>query len=146
MKTVAATIITHGRVAEWMTAMAMLGFALVLAMPGDTFQSSPGWDVFAHSGLGEPFVALVLGVIAVCRIGALYINGRWKRTPGLRMFGAAAGAAVFGWLSMSFLWPYVVGTTSTLSTAFTTYAVLMVADVIAAYRAGADVGRASSDD
>lgn len=83
-----------------------------------------------------------LSWIAAMRMAGLYINGAWQRSPILRMAGAIIGAGVFGFLSVMFATPYLTGQQAALTTGAGLYAVLCAADLLAAYRTGADVGHA----
>jgi hypothetical protein len=135
---IAFALIEHGRATEWLTSSVLLVFAAVLALPGDTL-ASPGFMVLREFGFDEAMVSTPLALVAAGRIVALYINGNWRRSPELRAVGAVIGSAIFGFLALSFGWPYLVGVSSSASTGAATYTVLALFDVLAAYRSGADV-------
>ena len=135
-------LIWNGRATEWITSSALLGFALTLALPGDTFAGA-GFRSFREVGLDEAAIATPLALVAGARMVALLVNGHWQRTPLLRMFGAAVGAAIFAMLSVGFGWPYLAAAlgywgASAASTGAATYAVLAAADLLSAFRAGLD--------
>ena len=132
----AATLIEHGRATEWVTSAVLLGFAIVLALPGDTL-SGPGFRTFRDLGLDEVALAVPLTLIGGIRVAALLINGNWRRSPELRIGGAVLGALIFGLISCAFGWPYLTGV-GTASTAASTYSVLALSDVLSPYRSGAD--------
>lgn len=142
MTKLADVLLQHGRALEWLTSFALLAFAMTLALPGDTLASSPSFMGFLDAGLDETAIAMPLSWIAAMRMAGLYINGAWRRSPILRMVGAIIGAGVFGYLSVTFAIPYVVGQQPALTTGAGIYAVLCVFDLLAAYRTGADVGHA----
>lgn len=137
MKNIATALGEHGRATEWLTSLALLMMVLTMALPGDTL-GRPGFHVLAAMGFEEASVAVPLALVATGRLAALYINGAWRRSPALRMWGAMAGAATFGALAVSFAWPWAAGGTVP-GTGAGTYLVLAVFDVVAAYRSGADV-------
>ena len=128
----------NGRLAEWLTSAVMVMFAVALALPGDSVLSGFTFRFFFELGLNETVLAVPTALIGAARLMALYINGTWRRTPSIRMAGALLGAGFYGFLSMSFLWPYAAGLTPAISTAATTYGVLAIFDVIAAYRSAND--------
>lgn len=150
----AFALIEHGRATEWLTSFVLLGFALALALPGDTLDGE-GFRAFRNLGLDEAMISTPLALLAVARLVALYINGSWRRSPLLRVIGACLGAGVLGVIGMAFGWPYVEswlavvwggdhsmpGSTIYLvgaSTGASTYTVLAAFDLLAAVRAGAD--------
>jgi hypothetical protein len=133
---IASALIEHGRATEWLTSLVLLGFAGALALPGDTMQST-GFAAFRAVGLDEASIVMVLTLVAGGRLTALYINGNWQRTPELRAAGAVVGAVIFGFLAFAFGWPYLAGF-GNASTGASTYSVLALFDILAAYRSGAD--------
>lgn len=140
----------QGRISEWMCAFVMLTFALVLALPGDTF-SGQGYASFRTVGLEESTVAVFLTLVALGRMAGLWINGRWHRSPLLRVAGAIVGVGVFGLLAMAFGLPYVWGLlgldtlAGVASTGASTYTVLAIFDWIAARRSVEDYVNARSE-
>ena len=100
-------IIEQGRATEWMTSFIMIGFAITLWMPGDTFAGN-GYRSFRAVGITEETAALPLFLIGSMRCCALYINGNWRRTPVLRMIGAIFGAGMFLMVASLFLGPTLV--------------------------------------
>lgn len=135
-------ILQHGRALEWLTSAALMSFALTLWFPGDTLDSrtSSGFIAF---GITEITIAVPLALVSGMRMAALIINGMWRRSPLLRMVGAIFGLMCFSCLTLMIAWPYFIGVTNAPSTGIGTYALLAVADFIAAYRSGADVGNSS---
>lgn len=138
--TIADTLLQHGRALEWLTSTVILSFAFVLALPGDTLAASPSFLAFQVIGADEVALAMPLTVIAVMRMGGLWINGNWQRSPLLRCIGAVFGAGIFASLGMMFAVPVLSGQQAAVTTGVGTYFVLAAFDVLAAYRSAADVG------
>lgn len=132
-------ITAHGRLNEWVAALVLLGIAVVLMLPGDTFAMSPGFAAFTLWIGGEATLAVPVAVIGTARVAALLVNGRIPYSHRFRAVGAVLGAAVFVSLAILFAAPIVAGTTAAASTAVTTYLALALGDLIAAWRAGGDV-------
>lgn len=133
-------ILQNGRALEWLTSAVLLSFSMILLLPGNSFGPSSAWIGFVEFGLNEVSVAVPVMLLAILRMSALLINGMWRKSPVLRMVGAAFGAFCFGLITSIVAYPYFEGTTSVISTGIGVYSLLAVADIIAAYRAGADVG------
>lgn len=137
MDSMRINLLEHGRATEWLTSITMLAFAVILALPGDTF-GGESFVGFKALGLDEATVGITMALIGSMRISALFINGNWLRSPMFRLAGAIAGAGVFASLSMSFLWP-TLAYGLPFSTGFGSYLILAGFDALAAYRSGADV-------
>ncbi|WP_417723946.1 hypothetical protein [Salipiger sp.] len=135
----------YGRALEWMTSAIIFVFACTLALPGDTLAASRSFSSFRDVGLTEENLILAFTLIAVMRFAGLWINGSWRRSPVLRMTGAALGAGIFWALAALFAAPYLSGVQGALTSGVGTYAVLGAADAWAAYRAAADVPRYRRD-
>lgn len=133
-----------GRGTEWFSSVGMFGFALILAMPGDTL-TGESWAAFRAAGLDEAVLIALLITVAMARATALWINGAWSRSPLLRLVGALCGAFIFGSIAAAFALPYLgdvldggpllVGP----STAVSTYLTFAGFDVVAAGRAAGDL-------
>jgi hypothetical protein len=130
-------LLEQGRATEWLTSFVILGFAITLALPGDTLVSG-AFKAFRDVGLDEAAISTPLALVATTRLLALFINGAHKRTPILRMIGAVIGASVFAMLSMAFLWP-TLSYGAPISTGVSAYFILAGFDALSAYRSGADV-------
>lgn len=128
----------HGRTFEWASTLVMSGFALTLALPGDTL-AAPSYKTIYDLGIDDAALGVVVGVVSAFRASGLIINGYWRRSPMLRMIGSIFGSALFGTIALSILWPYVNGEVSSLAPGFGTYFVLALFDNFSAYRSGADV-------
>lgn len=123
------------REAEWVGALILAGVAVALLMPGPTF-SRPTFDAFAAIAPEGTWGAALLGVAVVRMIG-LWVNGSKRHSPSIRFVTAAAGAAVWGWVT-ALLWhdgyPGV-------NTGCGAYGVLAEVDAYCAVRAIWDQGR-----
>ena len=137
---VVTALIQHGRVAEWLTSLVLLTFAITLALPGNTLRIN-GYRGFAELGFDEASLSTPLALLACARLAALYVNGAWRRSPLMRAVGAAVGAAVYLMLSVTFAWAWFADDRASLGTASGTYLVLGLFDLLAAYRSGADAGK-----
>jgi hypothetical protein len=85
----------------------------------------------------EEFWACMFGVIGGARLVALYINGRWPKTPRIRKIGAFFG--LVSWAQVA--WLITEGTavkTGVLSTGTGMYALLALADLVSIFRAAFD--------
>ncbi|MBJ3776412.1 hypothetical protein [Acuticoccus mangrovi] len=132
-------VTAHGRLNEWVASLVLLGIAVVLMLPGNTFAISPGFVAFARWIGGEAALGVPVAVIGTARVAALLVNGRIPYSHRFRAAGAVLGAAVFMSLAILFAAPIATGATAAASTAVTTYLVLAFGDLIAAWRSGADV-------
>jgi hypothetical protein len=130
-------IIEEGRGIEWLTSAALLCFALALVFPGDTL-AGQGYRAFKSVGIDEVMLAVPLFGVAAARMIALWINGRWRRSPLLRLTGAVIGTGMFMALCLGFLGPTITSG-APLSTGVGIYFILAFFDAVAAYRSGADV-------
>ena len=135
----------HNRLSAWATSLIMIFFAFTLMTEGNHFTKSGPWAGFALMGATEIVVAVPLAGLGVMRLTALWINGRWRRSPLLRAIGAVVGFACFATLAVTLLLPWWFGDTKLLSTGVGPYAVLAGLDFIEASRAGADVGNYKRD-
>jgi hypothetical protein len=123
------------REAEWVGALILAGVAGALLMPGPTF-SRPTFDAFSAIAPEGTWGAALLGVAVVRMIG-LWVNGSKRHSPSIRFLTAAAGAAVWGWVT-TLLWhdgyPGV-------NTGCGAYGLLCLVDTYCAFRALWDKGR-----
>lgn len=125
------------RLAEWCTSFVMFGFAITLLLPGDTAgELAKGF--FERNGITDGLAGPILLVVSIMRMVSLYINGHWPKSPYIRIVGGTVGAMTFFSLAVSFSVPTILGDMDFLSTAFFTYFVLGVTDLLSVYRASAD--------
>jgi hypothetical protein len=136
MPAVRLSLIEHGRAAEWMTSLALVVLSVTLALPGDTL-SLPSAAALAGMGVTEIGLAVPLSLVGMARLAALWANGAWRRSPMLRCSGAILGAGAFGALAGAYTWP-AVEVDAPVPLASGLFFVLALADVLAAYRSGAD--------
>lgn len=124
------------RSTEWFSSIVMLGWGIVLALPGQTL-AAPQFSAFRRFGLTEASWAFIFCFAGITRMIALYINGRWPRTPAIRMFFATFGA--ISWVHVAALLlraSYDNGVP--LSPGPVVYSVLALYELIAVLRASID--------
>ena len=132
----------NDRALEWFSACVMLAWGAVLAFPGDTL-SGASFMAFRQLHMTEYLWAWLFGAIGAARLAALYVNGRWPRTPHIRMVGALFGA--LSWAQVA--WLIAEGTffqTGVASTGMAVYGLLAAADLFSVYRAAFDARYYSS--
>lgn len=97
--------------------------------------TSPSLHLFADNAL----LWTMLCIIAGCaRVIALVVNGKWNGgTPMIRLLGSALGASMFGALAGSFISGSIFG----ISWGFSTYGVLMLAEIINVFFSADDVAK-----
>lgn len=105
------------RIPEWVASLGMLLACMQLFI-----ETANGYTLFTTLEIPKIYVAIAIGVIGLLRMLALYINGRWRRTPAIRAVGAVLGALLFSLLSAGYLFALA----------------LAVSDIYAAYKAGSD--------
>lgn len=131
---VVPTVYTPARDLEWFAAFMALAFGAILALPGNTFATGLHWQRFAAIMPEGGWAALMIA-LALVRMAALTINGRWRRTPLLRALCAVLGAAVWGYVALLMYAPYAGG----IQTGVGVYAVAALADIVSARRSGRDI-------
>lgn len=123
------------RAIEWLSAIIMIAWAAVVMQPGDVITAEV-LRVMTR-GAGEGAIATVFGLVGGLRIAALYINGRWPKTPLIRMLGAGAGFVLWAQVAILFTtMPTALGHAAMLSVAV--YGPLALADLFSIYRAAYD--------
>jgi hypothetical protein len=120
---------------EWLSGIMMVAWGVILALPGDTL-SAASFREFAAHGLNEEALAYIFGTIGGVRLAALYINGRWPKTPLLRMMGAGAGLLMWGQVASMFGISFI--TTGAAGTGFAAYGCLAMAEIFSIYWAAFD--------
>ena len=124
------------RAVEWLCAGIMVAWGVTLAINGDTLKQ-PAFAAFHRFGATESFWAWMFGGSGFARTAALYINGRWPKTPIIRM--VCAGFGFLSWSQLS--WLFLEGTalaTGTPTPGIGVYAVLALAELYSIYRAAHD--------
>jgi hypothetical protein len=128
---------THeARAIEWLSAAIMLVWGITLALPGDSV-AQPHFSAFRHAHLTEGMMAAVFGIVGAARVVALYINGRWPKSPIIRIIGATAGAVLWSQVA----WYLCSGTwllSGIPNAGVGTYAALAIADLFSISRAAFD--------
>lgn len=126
----------NDRALEWFSALVMLGWGVTLILPGDTL-AGPQYSAFSRFGFTEEFWAWAFSTVGIARLVALYINGKWPKSPHIRMMGSLFGAV--SWAQVSYLltqssWMVTgVPTTGTV-----VYGLLALADLLGIARAAFD--------
>ncbi|WP_062117261.1 hypothetical protein [Aureimonas sp. AU40] len=141
------------RTMEWYAALALIGWGLVLLQPQSLFQRE-AFQAFGHV-VAENALGWTMLAVGIMRAAALYVNGRWRRTPFFRAAGAMVGSAIWCGLVALFVATDVSvfvqrgGTLSTFfwdyqtSTAIVVYGLLAAFESLSAYRCGKDIVRVS---
>lgn len=125
------------RSTEWLSALVMIAWGVTLALPGDTLAGA-SFSAFRRFGMDETSWSLVFFGAGCTRVAALWINGRWPRTPTIRMALAAFGA--LSWVQVSLLlYQSSVEHMAPLGTGPGVYGILALYDLIAVFRASVDV-------
>lgn len=123
------------RALEWFSSLVMFCWGIVLALPADTL-SAPQYAAFRRFGATEEFWAISLMAIGAMRLTALYINGRWPKTPMLRMVGSLFGAVT--WAQVFVLIAEGSIQAGAANTGLGVYGPLALAEVLSIYRAAFD--------
>lgn len=129
-----------GRLGEWISSVALMLFVAFLMLPGNSFTVEGGQPGFALLGFSEIAVAVPMTIIATARMVALVVNGAWRRSPHLRVAGSACSSASYMVISYATLLPYMLGRTDSVDPVAGVSLVMLMADMVAAYRAGSDAG------
>lgn len=126
--------ITHFKVRalEWVIAIIMLNWAVVLAQPTDTFANQKSLWMLANTFSEQTWV-YICAAIAGVRLMALYRNGAWTPSPALRMFTAFLSSIFWLYISLG------MALTDFASTGLTVYPVLYFCDLYSMWRAGQDL-------
>lgn len=96
------------RLVEWLAGFQTMFLGLVLFHPGDTFGTSPSFQLF-RSIASEDHWAVFLFLLGVVRIGGLIVNGsRQEITPTIRALGAIVGFFVFFGFTFGFAASYFI--------------------------------------
>lgn len=125
----------QARFAEWMNAVIVAGFGMYLILhPGmfDDPRVAALWAGLKAAG-SQPTWGLTCLLVGIARITALWINGRHKRTPMVRLIASFFSAFIITQLSLA-LW-----NTGVPNTGLIVYPVLVLADLYSAFRASADM-------
>lgn len=124
------------RTIEWFSSLVMVAWGATLALPGSLL-SQPGFIAFNRFGLTESFWTFAFATIGAGRLMALYINGRWPRSPHVRMGGALFGAVSWGQVSVLLYQASEINNTP-VTTGCAVYALLAVFELFSINRAAYD--------
>lgn len=124
------------RTNEWFSSLVMIAWAATMGLPGDLL-SQPGFVAFHRFGMTESAWSLLFAFVGTARLVALYINGRWPRSPHIRMVGALFGAV--SWVQVSILFYEAAGINNTpVTTGCMVYALLAAFELFSINRAAFD--------
>lgn len=126
----------HDRALEWFSGIVMLMWGFVLMAPGDTL-AGPQYAAFLRFGATEEFWAFAFTGVGTMRLTALYINGRWPKTPLFRMGCALFGAVSWGQVTWLLL-EVSLQTGGALNTGIAVYGPFALAELFSIYRASFD--------
>lgn len=116
---------------EWQGVAFLIGWGVMLLLPGPTFGRSPSYRdmgmVASEEAWGSAF--LVSGVLRAC---ALTVNGLWRPCAHIRAAFALMTAAMWFAVFLHLLWA------GTQSTGVALYLVMATSEVIAASQAAGD--------
>ncbi len=124
------------RSGEWLCAGIMATWGAAQAIDGGTLCRPVPAALFGF-GAAQELWAWMFGGVGLIRLAALYINGRWPRTPMIRM--ACAGLGFVSWCQL--VWLFAQGGTPAQGVPATgagIYAVLALAELHAIYAAAHD--------
>ena len=129
------------RISEWFNGAILTCWGAYLLLHPNLFDTQGSGRLWSRmEGLvwvdynPESVWGLVAFSVGIMRLGALFINGAWSRTPLLRLISAAVSA---------FVWTQVtIGLLAVPNTGLVVYPWLVFIDLVAAYRAGRDVAMA----
>jgi hypothetical protein len=124
------------RTVEWFSSLVMIAWGATLSLPGDLL-NQPGFIAFNRFGMTETFWAFAFGFIGAGRLIALYINGRWPRSPHIRMFGALFGTLSWGQVSWLLYQASAINGTP-ITTGCAVYALLAAFEIFSMNRAAFD--------
>ena len=127
----------NDRALEWLCAGIMLSWCVALALVDDAM-TRPPLGLFERHGESEAFWASLFGAAGLARVAALYVNGRWPRTPLIRTVCAGLGFVVWSQLSWLFALGFWVSNTQS-ATGAGVYGMLALAELYSIYRAAHDV-------
>jgi hypothetical protein len=121
------------RTNEWFSSLVMIAWAATMALPGDLL-SQPGFVAFHRFGMTEAIWSFLFAFVGTARSVAFYINGRWPRSPHIRMIGALFGAV--SWIPVSVLLYEAAGINNIpITTGCAVYALLAAFELFSINRA-----------
>lgn len=126
-----------GRATEWVITGVLLGFSILLALPGNTLART-NLVVLEAWGFPDQCIAIIYGTCGLLRLWALYINGRRTGlTARIRVFTAILSAIL--WMNLTAIVYYVVLTNGGVATiGMVTWPAFAAMDFISVARAWRD--------
>ena len=122
----------NDRALEWLCAGFMVTWGLALARSSDAMVwPPPGFGNWP--GMTATLWASILCGSGLVRIAALYINGRWPRTPVIRTVCASFG--LLAWSHLSWVFAETAGRPAA---GIGVYGILALAELYSIYRAAHD--------
>lgn len=121
---------------EYLSASIMVGWAAILALPGNTIRENDAFSSFIDRGWTETELAVLLGVAGVTWLGALWVNGHHRRSPVVRCLAAMVGALT--WSHVCILLVTNAIQSGVASTGIAVYGLLALFDLFSCYRSAAD--------
>lgn len=130
-----ATQASTTRAVEWLLACLLIAWGVGVLLPGIVLDG----DIYAPLVALAPEVAWGNFAVAVgsLRVGALYINGSWRRTPILRAIGAGLG--VVWWIVLGGLYVVAVNQGAKPFPFIMAYPVFVYFELLSMYRCGVDM-------
>ncbi len=121
---------------EWFAACVMLAWGVTFSLPGDLL-NEPAFIAFHRFGTTDSFWAFIFSAAGAARLIALYINGRWPRSPHIRIVCALFGAVSWAQIAYLFLEAALINNTP-IGTGPAVYALLAGFELISVHRAAFD--------
>ena len=125
---------------EYYSASVMIGWAVILALPGNSITENDAFSSFIRNGWTERELAISLGTVGWLWLGALWVNGHHRRSPVVRCIGSILGVAL--WSHITFLLITHSIAAGAWSTGIAAYGLLAVFDLFSCYRSAADAYQA----
>lgn len=123
------------RAVEWLLASLQVAWGTAVLLPGVELTGPNYQPLLALAP--EPVWGNLAIAIGGLRLGALYINGTWRRTPILRALGAAFG--VVWWIVLGGLYAIAVNQGAKPFPFMLAYPVFVVFEFLSMYRCGIDM-------
>lgn len=122
----------NDRALEWLCAGIMVSWGLTLALDGDAMVRPPPC-LGGRPGMTAALWASILCGSGLVRVAALYINGRWPKTPVIRTVCASLGLLAWSHLSWAF-----AEAAARPAAGIGVYGMLALAELFSIYRAAHD--------
>lgn len=127
------------RLIEWLFAGMMLSWGAWLLSPAWTTFDNPQYAALASLAREEIWAAWSIGVAAL-RMGALVVNGRYRRTPLLRIACSLLG--LIWWLVLIHL--FLITPQQNPPAGFSWYPVFVLFEAVSCWRSAADAFHADA--